>query len=464
MWTFIILHISACLKRHHEPLCAIKLSIPEPYLRCAFIPIVWHRGVEVLEVANCFHWSRTAAPNQICFVSVLGVHNWVQRVTSNLMHTHRSRMGAHTHRTVPQCAVLHAELRTYKHKLGEYLTKTTTMGAVFEDSQSHASWADWILFSESRLNGFQLKVLFFKRYTLIWCGNWNWHKKVQVQCSSYFYSEHQQINWSKSLIEFIFVCFRHRRGEHQKEPRLAGRTTTTTITISSSRDTPKRRIHRPTGVRETCCCTEAKMALASRCVISSFTLPTHTRYLNLIRVGETLDSNCGGLCFCFCQVLAGEQRLGIRQAHGRSDDPMDTIFVKNVREQSTAHQAGLRTGIYIYINSTILSHLTAKMRASRCRALIRNGKTPATQVALFCAVLLPTCTGDNTNHCWHFSGDRIVCVNGKVGLNYAQVVQLIQHSETYLHLLVVPKEDDLLQQVSSMLSFQLKTKCTLRCC
>jgi hypothetical protein len=44
-------------------------------------------------------------------------------------------------------------------------------------------------------------------------------------------------------------------------------------------------------------------------------------------------------------------------------------------------------------------------------------------------------------------------VNGKVGLNYAQVVQLIQQSETYLHLLVVPKEDDLLQRVSSTLDF-----------
>ncbi|XP_065341598.1 rho GTPase-activating protein 23 isoform X4 [Cloeon dipterum] len=84
-------------------------------------------------------------------------------------------------------------------------------------------------------------------------------------------------------------------------------------------------------------------------------------------------------------VLAGEQRLGIQQTHSRPDDPMDTIFVKHVRDQSSAHIAGLRTG------------------------------------------------------------DRIVCVNGKVGLNYAQVVQLVQQSETYLHLLVVPKEDDLLQ-------------------
>ncbi|CAB3360455.1 Hypothetical predicted protein [Cloeon dipterum] len=84
-------------------------------------------------------------------------------------------------------------------------------------------------------------------------------------------------------------------------------------------------------------------------------------------------------------VLAGEQRLGIQQTRSRPDDPMDTIFVKHVRDQSSAHIAGLRTG------------------------------------------------------------DRIVCVNGKVGLNYAQVVQLVQQSETYLHLLVVPKEDDLLQ-------------------
>lgn len=46
-------------------------------------------------------------------------------------------------------------------------------------------------------------------------------------------------------------------------------------------------------------------------------------------------------------------------------------------------------------------------------------------------------------------GDRLVAVNG-VSLNgksYQQVVQLIQNSPPYLHLLVVPKEDDVLQKV-----------------
>lgn len=44
-------------------------------------------------------------------------------------------------------------------------------------------------------------------------------------------------------------------------------------------------------------------------------------------------------------------------------------------------------------------------------------------------------------------------VNGETigGKSYAQVVQLIQNSGSFLHLLVVPKEEDLLQQVSTAL-------------
>lgn len=77
---------------------------------------------------------------------------------------------------------------------------------------------------------------------------------------------------------------------------------------------------------------------------------------------------------------------------------MDTIFVKNVAEASAAKQAGLQRG------------------------------------------------------------DRIIAVNGiPVGnKSYAQVVRLVQRSPDYLHLLVVPKEDDVLQQVS----YPKPTKCT----
>jgi len=48
------------------------------------------------------------------------------------------------------------------------------------------------------------------------------------------------------------------------------------------------------------------------------------------------------------------------------------------------------------------------------------------------------------------AGDRIISVNGETitGYTYAQVVQLIQQSGNFLHLLVVPKEDDILQLVS----------------
>lgn len=46
-------------------------------------------------------------------------------------------------------------------------------------------------------------------------------------------------------------------------------------------------------------------------------------------------------------------------------------------------------------------------------------------------------------------GDRLVAVNGQPlsGLSYQQTVQLIQHSPPYLHLLVVPQKDDVLQKV-----------------
>jgi hypothetical protein len=48
------------------------------------------------------------------------------------------------------------------------------------------------------------------------------------------------------------------------------------------------------------------------------------------------------------------------------------------------------------------------------------------------------------------TGDRIISVNGETitGRTYAQVVQLIQQSGNFLHLFVVPKEDDILQLVS----------------
>lgn len=50
-------------------------------------------------------------------------------------------------------------------------------------------------------------------------------------------------------------------------------------------------------------------------------------------------------------------------------------------------------------------------------------------------------------------GDRIVSVNGQNinGLAYAQVVNLIKRSPPYLHLLVVPQQDDVLQKVSFFL-------------
>jgi hypothetical protein len=60
-------------------------------------------------------------------------------------------------------------------------------------------------------------------------------------------------------------------------------------------------------------------------------------------------------CLSYFQVLQGDQRLGIR--HGNAgqgpgsaalDEPMDTIFVKNVRANSSADVAGLATGELLF--------------------------------------------------------------------------------------------------------------------
>ncbi|XP_048174361.1 rho GTPase-activating protein 23 isoform X2 [Corvus hawaiiensis] len=85
---------------------------------------------------------------------------------------------------------------------------------------------------------------------------------------------------------------------------------------------------------------------------------------------------------------AKEEENGNRAGPPRSRlEPMDTIFVKNVREDGPAHQAGLRTG------------------------------------------------------------DRLVKVNGEsiVGKTYSQVIALIQNSDDVLELSIMPKDEDILQ-------------------
>lgn len=104
------------------------------------------------------------------------------------------------------------------------------------------------------------------------------------------------------------------------------------------------------------------------------------------------------------QVLAGDERLGLRRgACMRPDEPMDTIFVKHVREHGPAGVAGLNTG------------------------------------------------------------DRIISVNGETvaGKSYAHVVQLIQQTQCYLYLLVVPMENDILQLVSISTIVFLKPLCVI---
>lgn len=75
---------------------------------------------------------------------------------------------------------------------------------------------------------------------------------------------------------------------------------------------------------------------------------------------------------------------------GALSTPMDTIFVKHVKDRSPAKLAGLQCG------------------------------------------------------------DRLVAINRipVTDKSYSQVIHLIQNSPDYLHLLVVPKEEDILQRVS----------------
>ncbi|XP_030397474.1 rho GTPase-activating protein 23 isoform X3 [Gopherus evgoodei] len=83
-----------------------------------------------------------------------------------------------------------------------------------------------------------------------------------------------------------------------------------------------------------------------------------------------------------------EEENGNRGGPQRSRlEPMDTIFVKNVKEAGPAHQAGLRTG------------------------------------------------------------DRLVKVNGEsiIGKTYSQVIALIQNSDDALELSIMPKDEDVLQ-------------------
>ena len=82
-----------------------------------------------------------------------------------------------------------------------------------------------------------------------------------------------------------------------------------------------------------------------------------------------------------------------RLQHGNLE-PLDTIFVKNVKEGGPAQQAGLNPG------------------------------------------------------------DRIISVNGEpvTGKSYGQVINLIQHSNSDLSLLVVPKDEDILQLVKNLLN------------
>lgn len=79
-------------------------------------------------------------------------------------------------------------------------------------------------------------------------------------------------------------------------------------------------------------------------------------------------------------------------------EPMDTIFVKSVKETGPAHQAGLCTGGRYLISGIFIN--------SQCRLLF------VLNVFMFV-----------------FVGDRLVKVNGEsiLGKTYSQVIALIQN-------------------------------------
>ena len=102
---------------------------------------------------------------------------------------------------------------------------------------------------------------------------------------------------------------------------------------------------------------------------------------------------------------------------------MDTIFVKNVKEGSSAQLSGLTRGLYLaFCAYDIFLYFSYNLLISSCL----------------------------TNYLLFILGDRIVSVNGDsvTGRSYAEVVQLIQCTKGYLRLLVVPRQDDILQMVS----------------
>uniref|UniRef100_A0A3P8RV86 Rho GTPase activating protein 23 n=1 Tax=Amphiprion percula TaxID=161767 RepID=A0A3P8RV86_AMPPE len=99
-----------------------------------------------------------------------------------------------------------------------------------------------------------------------------------------------------------------------------------------------------------------------------------------------------GVAFCLVGIPPYSENHDEENGNGKGYqkgrmEPMDTIFVKNVREKGPAHQAGL-------------------------------------------------CTGD-----------RLVKVNGEsiLGKTYSQVIALIQNSESVLELSIMPKDEDVLQ-------------------
>ena len=135
------------------------------------------------------------------------------------------------------------------------------------------------------------------------------------------------------------------------------------------------------------------------------------RHINIRRRGGT-----GGFGFTLRHFIVyppeDEGSNPAAEAIPSLKEPMDTIFVKAVREGGPAFEAGLRVGEF-----------------SLCAAFLSQN------LSLFMISF--------------FTGDRIVHVNGEsaVGKSYSAVVNMVKRSREVLQLIVVAQEDDILQSV-----------------
>ncbi|KPP63540.1 hypothetical protein Z043_118193, partial [Scleropages formosus] len=154
-------------------------------------------------------------------------------------------------------------------------------------------------------------------------------------------------------------------------------------------------------------------------------------------------------------VYPPESALHIGPKRGNLE-PMDTIFVKNVREKGPAHLAGLCTGGF-----------EGRHRGSSPVAGVRQPLYPRGFGDICFSGFLHVWFNEESlwEERWQkrggayltgvvsssgVRGDRLVKVNGEsvLGKTYSQVIALIQNCESVLELSIMPRDEDILQLVA----------------